>query len=300
MEAARVLDYSPNLLVHSLQQGRTGIISFYNAFRHRLFNDLYMDQLSTAVEHAAGDLGLDVLVHCDFDRTAEDTYRRLNGGRSDGVLFFAPLPDDPLLPWLRTSRLPVVLIGSRDPMGVIPSVRDDVVGGMRAVAESLAGLGHQRIAILKEVGGDFRDADERSMLLLPFLAERGVRLPPDSVITQTKTLKAHLEELLSKPEPPTAIFCWRDWLAYAVLEACDEIGVAVPQQLSIVGYDGLHWPAKTSHTAASVRVDLLKLAEAAVSLLDSCVRGQRVETVELSVPVEFIHGTTLGPAPSLS
>src|SRR5439155_25572927 len=54
-EVARQHDYSPNLLVRSLQEGRTHILSFYNAFGHRHRDDLHMDRLSTAIERAAGD-----------------------------------------------------------------------------------------------------------------------------------------------------------------------------------------------------------------------------------------------------
>ena len=108
--AAQELDYAPNLLVRSMQRGRTHILSFFNGFRYRDTNDLYMDQLSAAIERAAGKRGYDILVHCDFERTAEETYRFLNGGRADGLIFFAPPEDDPLLPYLLTSRLPTVLI----------------------------------------------------------------------------------------------------------------------------------------------------------------------------------------------
>src|SRR5438067_338234 len=65
-EVARQQDYSPNLLVHSLQQGRTHVISFYSAFHNRERNDLYMDRVATAIERAAGQRNYDVLVHCDF------------------------------------------------------------------------------------------------------------------------------------------------------------------------------------------------------------------------------------------
>lgn len=150
-KVAAELDYSPNLLVQSLQQGRTHTISFFNGFRQRSQDDLYMDRLSTAIEQAGGRLGYDILVFCVFKRTAEETYRHLNGGRCDGMIFFAAEEKDPLLPFLRSSRLPVVLVNSIDSAGALSSVRDDVRSGMSQVADRLVALGHRRIAALTNV-----------------------------------------------------------------------------------------------------------------------------------------------------
>lgn len=297
-EAAQELDYSPNLLVRSLQRGRTHVVSFFNAFRLRTVNDLYMDRLSTAIERASGKLGYDVLVHCDFSRPPEETYRFLNGGRADGLLLFAPLPDDPLLPLLRRSRLPVVLINARDSVGVLPSVRDDVESGMRQVAETLIALGHRRVAAVIEEGSDFRDAVPRVRLLQRYLRELGGDLPEHRILSYWGERRKVLEHLFREPEPPTAIFCWRDWLAYRLLEDCDHLGMEVPAQLSVVGYDGLHWAATTRHIAASVHVDLDALAEAAVHLLHQYITGEREDYADVAIPVQLHYGTTLDTVPA--
>jgi LacI family transcriptional regulator len=294
-QAAEELDYVPNLLVRSLQRGRTHILSFFNAFRHRRDNDLYMDRLSTALEKAGGRYGYDILVHCDFSRPPMETYRFLNGGRADGLLLFAPLPADPLLPLLRASRLPVVLINALDETGCLPSVRDDVHSGMQQVADTLVRLGHRRIAAFTEEGDDFRDARERIDLLRSLLRRQGVIVPDHRIVPFTGNMPPLLRDLMRDPEPPTAIFCWRDRLAYYTLEACETLDIAVPAQLSIVGYDGLQWPAATRHTAASVRVDLDALADAAVSLLDRYIRIHGEAVVPHALPVTLTPGTTLGP-----
>lgn len=293
-EAAQELDYSPNLLVRSLQRGRTQVLSFFNAFRLRTVNDLYMDRLSTAIERAAGKLGYDVLVHCDFSRPPEETYRFLNGGRADGVLLFAPLPDDPLLPLLRRSRLPVVLINARDEAGILPSVRDDMESGMKQVAQTLVSLGHRRVCAIIEEGSDFRDAVPRVRLLQKYLRELGVDLPEHRIASYWSEPHGVLAHLMSQPEPPTAVFCWRDWLAYRILEDCDQLGIEVPAQLSVIGYDGLHWPATTRHIAASVHVDLDALAEAAVNLLHRYITGEQETYADVTIPVQIQQGTTLG------
>ncbi|MCC6730753.1 MAG: LacI family DNA-binding transcriptional regulator [Chthonomonadales bacterium] len=296
LRAAEELDYAPNLLVKSLRHGHTNILAFLSAFRHRHASDLYMDRLSTSIEMAVGRHGYNVLVYCNHALGAEETYRFLNGGHTDGLLFFAPLPDDPLLPYVRQSRQTTVLINARDDAGVLPCARDDVESGMCQVAHALLSLGHRRIVALGEEGRAFRDSAERIALLERHLCEAapvGLEFATASLRGSAESL---LRDLMGGARPPTALFCWRDRMAYWFLEACESLGIDVPGRLSIVGYDGLHWPAATRHVAASVRVDLDALAEAAVGLLDGLIHRRHGAPDEARVPVVLSPGTTLGPA----
>lgn len=298
-EAAVALDYAPNLLVRSLQRGRTHVLSFYSAFRNRRMNDLYMDRLSTGLQVAAGSLGYDILFHCDFRRSADETYRFLNGGRADGLLFFAPAPADPLLPYLRASRLPVVLVNGRGAAG-LSCVEEDMADGLRQVAERLVALGHRRVAALTDVPAGNQDAPARVARLREELNVRGAELDDRHVFATRHSDPASYERalraVLDAPEGPTALFCWNDLAAYRAAELCDAWSVPVPERLSIVGYDGVRWPAATRHHVVSVAVDLGALAEAAVGLLDQYVHGAAEAPVHHFVPVSLSAGTTLGPA----
>ena len=298
-KAAEELNYAPNLLVRSLRRGRTHIISFYNSFRQRASRDLYLDNLAAAVEYAGGAFGYDILVHCNFERSTKETYQFLNGGLSDGLLIFAPTENDPLMEQIRRSSLPVVLLNTRDPKGQFPSVADDGEMGMKIVADTLVDLGHRRIAVFKREGPTVRDADRRVRLLRKYLAERGVTIQENFVLEFEAGQLETVRRVLAHPQPPTAIFCWHDHTAYFALEACAELGVSVPDQVSIVGYDGIRWPSATAHVAASVRVDLELLARRGVRLLDLVIQGYEGPLIEEVLPVAFSPGTTLGPVRKL-
>lgn len=296
---AAEMDFAPNLMAHSLQRGRTHVLSFFDGFRNREWRDFYMDALTAAVERGGGKLGYDILVTCDFRRSAEETYRFLNGGRSDGLLFFAPQENDPLLPYLRKSRLPVVLVGEMDEAGLLSSVTSDSDGGMRQLAQSLLALGHRKVAAFT-VGGPHPDAAGRIAKLKTFLQEGSGSLPEKWIlpvdIRHSPNDMTALRFLLSEPEPPTAVFCWHDYVGYALLEQCEALGVSVPDQLSLVGYDGVSWPAKTRHTLASVVVDLDAMGEAAVEALHQLINRQASAPIQRVLPVAFSPGTTLGVA----
>lgn len=293
------LDYAPNLLVRSMQRGRTHMMSFFNGFRSRERQDYYMDALSTAIERAAGSMGYDIAVYCDFRRPVDETYRYLNGGRSDGLIFFTPKDDDPLLPHLRRSRLPVVLLNAVDEEGVLSSVKEDGDSGLRRAATTLVELGHRRVAALTADPSYNPDARARVTQLRGVLAEYGVDVPGRWVIACEDHAEASREAikfLMAEPEPPTALFCWHDRIGYVVLEQCDELGISVPGHLSVIGYDGFRWPARTRHVLASIAVDLDDMGEAAVEVLDHLVNHPEDAPVKRVMPAEFVIGTTLAPA----
>lgn len=297
-KAAEDLNYAPNLLTRSLKRGRTHIISFFSTFRHREWGDLYMDRVSSAIETAGGEYGYDILVHCNFKRSPKEIYQFLNGGLADGLILFAPEKDDELLGLLRRSYLPVVLFNGRDQLRKYSSAGDDVEAGIKLVVDKILSHGHTRIAALGSMGPDVRDSQLRIALLAAELKKRGLDLPEDHTVWAEKDALPAMRKLMQLSTPPTVVFCWHDWMAYRGLEACDSLGIQVPTQLSLVGYDGIHWPSTSKHIAASIDVDLKAIAMEAVRLLDQAINEPGLGCVDLAVPVEFSLGTTLGPATS--
>lgn len=292
--AARALNYAPNLLVRSLRQGRTHILSFYNAVRERQANDLYVERLGSAIEVAGGECGYDILVHCNYERSPKETYEFLNGGLADGVLLFCARSDDPLLPLLRNSSLPVVLIGSRDPERMFPSVADNAAAGMKMAADAILAAGHRRIAVFTSSLDRLFDPSLRTDLLCSNLAAAGVTIRPEFIKDEMAGISKGLEDLLTDPNPPTALFCWHDYLAYELLKVCEAKGIRVPADLSVIGYDGLIWPDRSPHVVTSIHVDLADLGRKAVELLaDSIHSGGNCREDEPSLT--FLPGTTLGP-----
>lgn len=300
--AASALGYTPSLLHRSLQRGRTHVISLYNAFRNREWSDLYMDRLSAAVEHAGGNFGYDVLVHCNFRRDTRATYEFLNGGLCDGLVLFGPTSGEPLLPLLKDSSLPTVIIGPRGEESALSTVRDDEETGMRLIAEALVANGHHRIAVVVDEVGGVLDPMGRYRRLRAELAHLGVSLSTDNLVSWhdgESNASDTLAKVLALSPRPSALFVWHDRTAYRMVEACEAAGVRVPEDLSIVGYDGLVWPSTTGHIVTSVSVALDQVGHAAVALLDRLIEGETGPLTE-TLSVYLSPGTTLGPNVSQS
>ncbi len=298
--AAALLDYSPNMLIRSMQRGRTNILSFYNCFRYgQIATDLYTVGLFSATAQAAGDHGCNLLLFCDFSLTPDETYHALKGGHSDGVIIFAPQPNDPLLPFLRSSRLPAILLNSEDEEGALSSVKDDMASGIHMVAKQLINLGHKNVAMLTQAGTMNSDGPKRVALLSTLLAEAGIAVPDERIVPVTfapTDVLGAIKHIRDNMKEVTAVFCWDDYVGYLALDACDDLGVSVPDQLSLIGYDGIAWPSRSRHTLTSVDVDLVKLGQVAVDTLAKLAYGEESGPINITLPVTFTNGTTVAPA----
>jgi len=292
--AASALGYTPSLLHRSMRRGRTHVISLFNAFRSRRQGDLYLDRLSSAVEQAGGELGYDILVHSNFKRGVEETYEFLNGGFADGLVLFGSTADEPLLPFLRRSTLPAVLLGPRYVDPGLSSVIDNEAMGMRLVAEALVALGHRRIAAVVEEIGGVLDPTGRLQRLRGELASRGIEFDERNVIVWNDSAPDTVRRLLALESRPTALFVWHDGNAYRIVEACEAHGIRVPEELSLVAYDGIVWPSTSSHVIATVEVPVDQMAQVAIELLHRLIEGEP-GPLSATLPVRFLPGTTLCP-----
>ena len=211
--------------------------------------------------------------------------------RFDAVLVFHSDGVEARLKLLQEKGAPAVLIG-RHPG--ISWVAPDDVGGGRLAAFSLMSLGHRRLLHLS-VADDVQWARDRAQGFTSTLS--GSSLPG----VETETVRGEgsvlggyrlMRDTWLKGSRPTGVFCATDEMAVGALGALDDLGVAVPGQVSVLGFDGL---VELRQGLASVAQDIPAIAHQAVSLALAAIGKDAVR--EIVVPVTLIHGTTLGPAP---
>lgn len=144
------------------------------------------------------------------------------------------------------------------------------------VAEYLESLGHRRIALVTGPQR-YRSAIERGGGFLDALARRGIVLPPASIYEGGYTFEsgvAGAEQLLSQTPRPTAIFACNDEMAAGVYKAAQRMGIAIPGELSVVGYDDSPlasqlWPALTT-----IRLPVRDIGRQAAAMLLSGEPGR--------------------------
>jgi LacI family transcriptional regulator len=140
------------------------------------------------------------------------------------------------------SRFPFVLLYSTVRKGPMPSVGVDNYRGGYAATEHLVLLGHRRIAML---AGDFSFSDKSHHRWQGYkrcLAAYRIPCEPELVVQTQYTLESGREgvkTLLELRRPPTAVFCSNDFMALGAMQGAREAGVAIPEQLSVVGFDDM-------------------------------------------------------------
>ena len=261
--------YVPNLHAQQLVTGRSQMVVMHYT-NQDLLTDLFLVEMVHGVQHALHRRGYGLLLDTasDFSENENLLSRWLRTGAVDGVILVQGWSD--LTEWVTrfaSLRTPIVVFGDRKPP-VVPHA-----GGFRlanetavhAVAERLVTLGHRRIGYI-----GISAADVVAQLFRSALESMGGALPPDLVAVGGFTPAGGanaIRSLLSLPDPPTAVFCRKDDLAVGALNAAAQMGVRVPEQLSIVGHDDVPMAASTDPPLTTVRIDCNALGEDVVGML---------------------------------
>ncbi|GAA4059262.1 LacI family DNA-binding transcriptional regulator [Streptomyces shaanxiensis] len=294
LRAVRELGYRPNTAARSLSERRTRTVGvLLNDLRNPWFVDM-LDGLNSLLH----DNGLHMLL-ADARlnrRSGQDPAGPLLDLRVDGLVVVGTLPDPAALGTV-VEQMPVVVAAAREP---VPPGVDVVAGdderGARLVAEHLIGLGHRRIAHIAGYGavGELRRRSFEATLREHGLADEAVVEPSD--MTEEGGYRTTVR-LLSRPERPTAVFAVNDIAAIGALSAAEELGLRVPRDLSVVGYDNTSiarlrhvWLTTVDNTSHEVG------RRAARCLLDRFEGAGGAGQVHLAVPALEVRGTTAAPA----
>ncbi|WP_088285653.1 LacI family DNA-binding transcriptional regulator [Ideonella sp. A 288] len=241
-----------------------------------------------------------LLAFSDYDAAQEEAQAQALLARGVDALALTGISQRPALtarlaqrglPWVHTGSFPApagtACVGFRNREAIERAVR------------YLLDLGHRRIAMLAGITADNDRAAERVAGVRHALAAAGLRLSPKALVEAAYTLQAAREgtrTLLSADPAPTALLCGNDVLAWGALLECQARGVAVPQALSIVGFDDLelsrHWqPALTT-----VRVPTERMWTLAADYLLARLDGRLAEPQQQEIEVELlVRGSTAPP-----
>jgi LacI family transcriptional regulator len=234
----------------------------------------FFTDVAQGIESAADEHDLSLFI-CNSDNSAarERKYlTRLQEQRVQGVLVTPVDPMEPLLDEVARHGTPVVIVDrTRDVDSHCSVAVDDVLGG-RVAVEHLLDLGHRRVAF---VGGPERigQVRDRRTGAAAALAAAG-HAASDLVEVRTEALtvaegRGAGERIAGMPRAtrPTAAFCANDLLALGLLQKCVALGLRVPDDLAIVGYDDIEFAAAAAVPLTSVRQPRRQLGRRATELL---------------------------------
>ncbi|HKR71932.1 MAG TPA: LacI family DNA-binding transcriptional regulator [Streptosporangiaceae bacterium] len=293
LAAAAELGYRVNAAARSLSERRTHTVG---VLLDDLRNPWFVDLLD-GLNHTLSARGLRMLMadgHLSR-RAGQDLVASFMELRVDGIVAVGTMPDPSILGAI-AARLPTVVAGARDAEAAELDVvaNDDALGG-RLATEHLIGLGHRRIGHISGRGkvGELRRGSFRETMGAHGLAASEMTEAGDH--TEEGGYRAAVR-LLSARSRPTAIFGYNDISCVGALTAAEELGLKVPRDLSVVGYDNTYL-AQLRHlwltTVDSAGFDVGR--QAAGCLLERIAHPGEVGTVILTRPHLEIRGSTAAP-----
>ncbi|MGM7670956.1 LacI family DNA-binding transcriptional regulator [Microbacterium sp. A93] len=303
--AARVLSvveelgYETSIVASSLRRSRTGVIGV-------LLADFepYSTELLKGISRAAEETSYELLAYAGGnDDGKRSNWERRSLSRLGGTLIDGAVVVAPTMSMTNGTSIPVVAIDPHTGIESVPTVDGDNVAGARAATDLLIGLGHRRIAHL---GG--RPGLESSRLRREGYAEalKGAGIEVDPALDRIGGYRADLtdapaHELLRLPAGvrPTAIFAANDLSALHVIEVARELGLRVPQDLSVVGFDDIPESSISSPPLTTVTQPLQQMGADALRILISLLAGDAVEEQHLRLPATLTVRESVAAPPSV-
>ncbi|MEV5440698.1 LacI family DNA-binding transcriptional regulator [Streptomyces sp. NPDC052682] len=300
-QAAAQLGYRPDPVARGLRRRRTAVIGLVtdeiasSPFAGRL--------LRGAMETAWAGEHLVLTVDCGGDPAKEDAaVAELLDRRVDGIIYAAMS--------LRRVRVPEglhrthsVLANCLPEDGSLPCVIPAERAGGRTAARLLLERGHRRLAL---VGGQDDIAyGERLRGFRDALRAEGVTVPPDWVVRTGGEISSGYEgatrllDGVPAERRPTGLFCYNDRVAAGALHAATRLGIAVPGDLSVVGYDDQeHMAAHLTPPLTTVALPHRAMGETAARLLlDAIATGRTPPATTRRIACPVINRASVGPAP---
>jgi LacI family transcriptional regulator len=276
--AIRQLGYMPHAGARTLKSRRSGTIgAIFPTIDNAIFAKA-IDALQRRLAEADHQL---VIATNDYSPATEESQAlNLLTRGADALLLCGIGQRASLLARLRARAVPVVHVMSWPPPPANPKmacIGFDNAHAMAQVVRYLLDLGHRRIAMLAGVTHDNDRAGARLAGVRDALAAAGLSLPPARVAERRYGLAAAregLRQLLDTPSPPSAVVCGNDVLALGALFEAQQLGLDVPRDLSIVGFDDLEIASHVHPALTTVHVPAEAMWRRAAERVLAMLQGQ--------------------------
>ena len=275
LAAIEALDYSPSHIARRLSLGHTLTIGVIAPF---FIRPSYVERIR-GIEAILADSEYDMIIYnvetvARRDKIFRDIPRE---ERVDGLIIITLPPTDEEIARFNKYNLPAVLIDGTHPE--LSHVKINNVTGGRQATQCLIDLGHRKIGyisdLLEESPFGFRPVADRYQGYRDALTDAGISFHPEyhrQGALSRREARHLARELLTLPDPPTAIFAYSDTQAFGVLRAAQDLNLKIPQQLSVIGYDDIEIS------------EFLHLTTIRQNLYESGVEGAKLLLQEISDP----------------
>jgi LacI family transcriptional regulator len=303
-QLARELDYTPAAAARSLKTQRSHVIGVFleTGEGHPDLQHPFFHEVLAGVKNTIGAAGYDLLLFASErpgNGFGSHSYlKRCRHHGVEGVVLMGVDPENADVRRLLRSEVPCVGVDVSLPGANARGIASDNEGGGRLAVRHLYELGHRRIAtitgMLETFPGAARLRGYRRELQALGLAFRDELVAYGDFYADSG--RAGMAHLLALDEPPTAVFAASDMMALGAITAAADVGMTVPRDLAVVGFDDMLLAAHVNPPLTTVRQDRAGLGVAAGDALLGLIDEQPGPQPRTTLPVELvIRGSTAPP-----
>lgn len=304
LDVAAELKYAPNALARGLKQRRTNTLGILFSWAgSRTIHNLYSMAVLDGVVDGAAAAGYHILLYTQPWRSTEISSTAFSDGRADGIIVVAPREPTDVVSGLVALGIPVTLVSSTSDLPEVPYVTVDNDLGVALALEHLRELGHTRIAYAGYQPNRY-SMRRRAEVFRRWMKAHNLLIPETWILSDlasgsSESNAEQLRDLLRLPERPTAIFTANDDLAAEVLEIARSLGIVLPEQLSVVGFDDILVASLTVPKLTTIRQPLYEMGQQAAELLVESIEGRRNSATDPGVVIapELIVRASTAPPP---
>jgi LacI family transcriptional regulator len=262
--------YYPNTHARALVSGRSRIFGLMvSETVQPFFPEILQTFENLGVEH-----NYEILLSsiARDPRPMEVAVRRMIERRVEGLAILSFEKEASLIEGFRGRNLPIAVLDQEPPEPLLNTVSIDYKHGVREVVQHLAALGHARIALITGPT-HLKTAVERTIAFQECMKEIDLEIPPQLLVEGDHTLEdgmKALSVLAALPDRPSAVLCSNDMTAIGVMRRALELGLNVPRDLSVVGFDDNQLAQFATPPLTAVQMSYVEIANVAFkALLDS-------------------------------
>ena len=299
-KAIEELGYYPNRQARALVSGRSRVFGLIvSEITNPFFPEIVQTFETLAVENHY-EILLTSTIH--DPKRMELAVRRMIEGRADGVAILTFGMEEELLEHLRFRNTPLVFVDVGPKAPRVSNIHVDYLDGIRQAVQHLAALRHERIGF---VTGplELRSAVARKEAFEKAMREIGLPVRPEFILQGDHRLeggKAAVQMIWNLREKPTALLCSNDMTAIGVLREAFELGIQVPRDLSVIGFDDIRMAEFVTPPLTTIQMSQTELARLAFTALIEEVKRETPapKGTELILKTKLILRRSTGFSPT--
>ncbi|MDE0545233.1 LacI family DNA-binding transcriptional regulator [Microbacterium sp. C7(2022)] len=284
----RELGYESSLGARSIRSQRSGVIGV-------LVPEIepFSAEVLKGVSQVLHDTAYDLLAYSGSRQRGSEGWERrslnrLSGSMIDGAILVTPTVVNVGV------DIPVVAVDPHTGPADLPTVESDSFAGAREAVRYLIDLGHERIGYVSG-RADLRSSAAREAGYRKALADAGIRPDPRLIVEgqyEDRIVRRVARALLQHSDRPTAVFAANDVSALAVIDTAVEMGLDVPRDLSVIGFDDIPEASRSLTRLTTVRQQIQRVGAEATRMLLTLLEGQEPRATHIRLPTRLVPRAT--------